>query len=45
MWGRMTLIHQPVQISLPPYTDYASLERKLTLAIEYVPSLLAILIY
>jgi hypothetical protein len=25
------------QIDLPPYTDYQSLEQKLTLAVEYVP--------
>lgn len=29
-------MHPPVQIDLPPYTDYASLEQKLTLAVECV---------
>lgn len=30
------LIYPLVQIDLPPYTDYASLEQKLTLAVECV---------
>ena len=29
-------MHPFVQIDLPPYTDYASLEQKLTIAVEYV---------
>ena len=32
----MVLMYFLVQIDLPPYTDYASLEQKLTLAVEYV---------
>jgi hypothetical protein len=30
------LMHPLVQIDLPPYTDYASLEQKLTIAVECV---------
>lgn len=36
MRGRLLLMHPLVQIDLPPYTDYASLEQKLTLAVECV---------
>ena len=36
MRDRLLLIHPLVQIDLPPYTDYASLEQKLTLAVECV---------
>jgi len=32
----MVLMRPLVQIDLPPYTDYASLEQKLTLAVECV---------
>ena len=35
MWGRMMLMYR-VQIELPPYPDYESLERKLTLVVECV---------
>lgn len=36
MWSRTMLMYSLVQIDLPPYTDYASLEQKLTLAVECV---------
>jgi len=29
-------MHPSVQLDLPPYTDYASLEQKLTIAVEWV---------
>ena len=34
MWGRVLLMFPLVQIDLPLYTDYASLEWKLRFAIE-----------